>query len=254
MTTPLDFEQTAQTGTFIQNFAAANQINTKEAAWEIVHKAMSIPAFKPFLPDGFTPTDDLFSSPPAATAPRLTLPEMYLFIDAAHRLGDADVVAFVERMRGAVPQAKPEAAPATAPVRRTRGLGRKALAAAAVATPTKAPRATLAPRPASYMLSGNSGKHHEVKSWTDLYLSLMGRVLAKGAKAVAQVPAAWFRAEESNYTTEIPTGTGAHKYAFTTLKVADTQARCSQLLKILHVDSMSVDLKDRTQVQVQAAA
>lgn len=39
--------------TFLKNYAMKNEVTTKDAAWEIISKAMHYPEFTTYLPDGF---------------------------------------------------------------------------------------------------------------------------------------------------------------------------------------------------------
>ena len=46
-------EVTADLQTFLKNYASQNNVTTKDAAWEIIQKAMHYHEFTPYLPEGF---------------------------------------------------------------------------------------------------------------------------------------------------------------------------------------------------------
>lgn len=45
-----------QVQTFIATYADSTGTSAKDAAWSIIHRAMSLPEYEDYLPDGFTPT------------------------------------------------------------------------------------------------------------------------------------------------------------------------------------------------------
>ena len=242
---PLDPTQSTHTAAFIQKFAADQQVSTKDGAWEVLYKAMSYPAFKPYLPDGFVPQVDNDTAPVAPvadTAPATrdsnppTLAEMFVSIEVALRAGDNDVRAFIERL------APSQAVAAATQAAVTRSRKRPAADAADGSTSTGT-RAPMDPRPVSYILSTDPNTVIPVRSWRVLYAELLGRVLAVDPASMATSPKGWFKDTDNVYNTAIPGGTGDMAYAFTCLKVDETQHRCSRLLGILGLE-LTVTLKD----------
>lgn len=248
---PLDSVQTAQTGSFIQKYSAAQAIPTKEGAWEIINLAMNFPQFRPYLPDGFVPEtldNDTAALPAQAdtnteTTGTVTRSEMFVHIETAYRNGDSDVLDFISRLTPMAQSLQAVVNQTPRPVRQPRATA----ASSDSSTPTEATeRVPMAPRPAKYTLSVDAQNPVAVKSWRIIVADMLGRVLAAQGN-LNGVPRSWLKAENNSYMTEIPGGTGDYAYTFTCLKVAELERRATILLGMLGT-GMTVTLKDGSTV------
>lgn len=253
---PLDSVQTAQTGSFIQKYSAAQAIPTKEGAWEIIHRAMSVPQFRPYLPEGFVP-ESLDNDTPTAEQAQAdtdttsqTRSDMFVYLETAYRNGDNDVRDFINRLAPMTQtlQAVVNQTPRNSIPRQPRAAQAVPDSASTDSVSASTERAPMAPRPASYVLSVDAENPVAVKSWRIIVADMLGRILAAQGN-LNGVPKSWLKAENNSYMTEIPGGSGDYAYTFTCLKVDELERRTTILLGVLGT-GMTVTLKDGSTVRL----